>query len=227
MKKKEMDHFLIVQMPSAPPEQLFLLFHGVGGTALDMRSLGEMLASHYPNAAVVCVGGAFASDINSGGRQWFSVRGISEENRIERVSTAMPKFIEQISHWQETTDVPPEKTALIGFSQGAIMLLELSKLQPTRTARIVSVAGRFAALPTDPIVNTFLHLIHGKDDNVIAYQHTIDATHRLLALGSDIIADVLPMCGHTMSAEVCSLIIERLRRVLPQSTWHKAMVAAS
>ena len=43
---------LIVQHP-ATPNQLVLLFHGVGSSARDLAPLGEALAPHLPDAAIV------------------------------------------------------------------------------------------------------------------------------------------------------------------------------
>ena len=60
---------LIVQQP-ALPQQLVLLFHGVGSNASDLLPLGQALAPHVPDALIVSVQ---APDAQGPGRQWFSV----------------------------------------------------------------------------------------------------------------------------------------------------------
>lgn len=73
------DHF-VVQSPDKPAQQLLLLFHGVGDNPVAMGEIGSWFAPLFPDALVVSVGGAEPSG-NPAGRQWFSVQGITEDNR--------------------------------------------------------------------------------------------------------------------------------------------------
>ncbi|EIY2727860.1 esterase, partial [Escherichia coli] len=112
------DHF-VVQSPDKPAQQLLLLFHGVGDNPVAMGEIGSWFAPLFPDALVVSVGGAEPSG-NPAGRQWFSVQGITEDNRQARVDAIMPTFIETVRYWQKQSGVGANATALIGFSQGAI-----------------------------------------------------------------------------------------------------------
>lgn len=76
------DHF-VVQSPDKPAQQLLLLFHGVGDNPVAMGEIGSWFAPLFPDALVVSVGGAEPSG-NPAGRQWFSVQGVTEENRQAR-----------------------------------------------------------------------------------------------------------------------------------------------
>jgi len=114
---------LIVQCPKSRPDLLVLLFHGVGASAEDLIPLGSHLASALPNAFIVSVDGSEASDFGSS-RQWFSVRGVTEANRADRVRATMPNFIAPIRLWQAKSAVDASRTVLVGFSQGAIMALD-------------------------------------------------------------------------------------------------------
>ena len=82
------DHF-VVQSPDKPAQQLLLLFHGVGDNPVAMGEIGSWFAPLFPDALVVSVGGAEPSG-NPAGRQWFSVQGITEDNRQARVDAIMP-----------------------------------------------------------------------------------------------------------------------------------------
>ena len=79
-------HDLIVQRP-ATPSQLVLLFHGVGSSARDLVPLGEALAPHLPDAAIVSLQ---APEAAGPGWQWFSVQGVTEADRPARVAAACP-----------------------------------------------------------------------------------------------------------------------------------------
>jgi phospholipase/carboxylesterase len=217
-----MNRSIIIQQPDGPPAQLFLLCHGVGTEARDLVPLGERLGEAFPAAWVVSVESHQACDTGLG-RQWFSIREISEENRPARVRAALPDFLAALSAWQAESGVGPPGTALIGFSQGAIMALEAA-LQPTSVAgRVVAIGGRFARLPESAPQGLTLHLIHGKADPVIPYAHTIAAAERLIALGADLTADVLPFVGHQIDDEVTSTLLQRLTTYVPKRLWEAAL----
>ena len=225
---------IIIQQPAGSVQQLVMLFHGWGGTAASMRPLGERLAVAFPNAVVVAINAPYPAtglSSDSTGYQWFNVQGVTEENRQARVDTVMPAFVACIEQWQEKTGVSPEATALIGMSQGAIMALEASKLAaPVQHemrpkllfGRMVSFCGRFASLPTAATDNITIHLLHGKDDAVIPYSHTVNAAHLVRDLGGDVTAEVLPFVGHEIHPEFIELAIRKLSGHIPHRLWLQA-----
>jgi phospholipase/carboxylesterase len=219
-----MSDSVIVARPEGQAQQLMLLFHGVGATALDLVPLGRALAAEFPGAFIVSVAAPAAS--GNGGRQWFSVLDISEENRPARVEAALPAFAEAVGRWQKEAGVGRDAVALIGFSQGGIMALESTRDRPAIAGRVISIAGRFAQLPQSPNPDATLHMFHGKLDPVIPYGYTVEAAQHLVAIGADITADVIPHLGHQINEDVAELLIERLRGHLPKRTWEAAMKAA-
>ncbi|HEX7640013.1 MAG TPA: esterase [Burkholderiaceae bacterium] len=220
-----MSDSLIIARPDGPPQQLVLLFHGVGATPEDMAPLGRILAAEFPSAFVVSVAAPEAADA-AGGRQWFSVAGISDENRPARVEAALPAFVDAVRHWQDEAGVGTDAIALVGFSQGGIMALESTRDRPAIAGRVIAIAGRFARLPEAPNKDTTLHLFHGKLDPVIPYGFTVEAAHHLVGIGADVTADVVPFVGHQVNDDVVALLIERLRGHVPRRTWEAAMAAA-
>jgi phospholipase/carboxylesterase len=131
-----------------------------------------------------------------------------------------------VQAWQREAGVATDAVALIGFSQGGIMALEATRDQAPIAGRVVSIAGRFAQLPSTPNAGTTLHLLHGKLDPVIPYGFTVEAAQHLVRLGGDVTADVIPFVGHQINDEIATLLIERLRGHLPKRTWEAAMRAA-
>jgi phospholipase/carboxylesterase len=224
---------LIIQQPSNPAQQLVLLFHGWGGTAASMRPLGERLAGVFPNAMVVAIHApdpAVGLSADKTGYQWFSFQGVTEENRQNRVDAAMPAFVACVEHWQTVSGVSPQATAVIGMSQGAIMALEASKLAapalhtPAKLlfGRMMSLCGRYATLPSVAAEGVTIHLLHGKEDAVISYSHTIAAAHVLRDLGADVTAQVLPFVGHDIHPEFIDLTVRKLTSHIPHQAWLSA-----
>jgi phospholipase/carboxylesterase len=95
----------------------------VGSSAANLVPLGEAIARAQPHAVVVSVEGPCASTLGSG-REWFSVVGITEQNRPQRIAEVMPLFLQAIAKWQRESGIGPDRKVLVGFSQGAILALE-------------------------------------------------------------------------------------------------------
>lgn len=222
-----MSDAIIIQQPLHAAQQLLVLHHGVGASAQAMVPLGQRLAAQFPNAFIVSVHAPYASDISPGGAQWFSVQGITDENRPERVAAVMPAFIHNLRYWQQTSGVDASATAVLGFSQGAIMALEAAQVQAGLAGRIVALSGRYAQLPARAPEKTTLHLIHGKSDPVMHYGHCVAAAERLVALGGDVTADVIPHLGHEITAEVMDLVVERFVGHIPKHHWDEVLNAAA
>ncbi|MEJ2479660.1 MAG: esterase [Acidihalobacter sp.] len=213
---------IVVARPAGAAAQLMLLFHGVGSTPRDMVPLGERLAAAYPQACVVSVCAPLPSDLG-GGYEWFSIDAVTEENRPGRIAEAMPAFMQTVRHWQEQTGTDAERTALIGFSQGAIMALESTHETPRPAARVISLGGRFVRLPEPVDDGVTFYLFHGKGDPVIPYGYTATAAEYLAAREGDVTADILPDVGHEVPAEMIELLVQRLRAHVPRRLWQEAM----
>lgn len=202
------DTSITVARPQAP-NQLVLLFHGVGTSAANLVALGEMIARARPDAAVISVDGPHPSTLGRG-REWFSVVGITEQNRPERIATVMPLFLRTISKWQGETGIRPQDTSLVGFSQGAILALESTQhVGSAAAARVIAIAGRFAE-PVRRTPQARVHLIHGEQDDIVPTRWSIDANQALQDLGATVTLDLLHGLGHGMDARAAGLLLGHL-----------------
>ncbi|MCW4630394.1 MULTISPECIES: esterase [Marinomonas] len=205
-----MPNTLVIQEPNSST-RLFLLFHGVGATPQSLAPLGQILAEAIPNAFIVSIQAPDVSDFGQG-YQWFSVQGVTEENRVERINTAMPAFVETVKYWQQKIGLSAEKTTLIGFSQGAIMSLSSTQMVEEKLAeKIVSLSGRFAtSLIKTPINNTQVHFIHGNQDTVIDYRLSKLAYDALINGGVMSTYDLIPQLAHSVNQAVVDCLLERV-----------------
>ncbi|OAT22967.1 phospholipase/carboxylesterase family protein [Buttiauxella gaviniae ATCC 51604] len=215
------DHF-VVQSPATPAKQLILLFHGVGDNPVAMGEIGSWFAPHFPDALVVSVGGPAPSGLYKG-REWFSVAGVTEENRQARVDAIMPTFVQVVRDLQKDSGVPANATALIGFSQGAIMALEGVKAQSELASRVVAFNGRYAQLPPSASTSTTIHLIHGDVDKVIDVKHAFDAYEQLMQLGGDVTLDVIDDLGHAIDERSIQIALDHLRYTVPKHYFDEAL----
>lgn len=215
---------LIVQQPVGPARQLVLLLHGLGADEHDLRPLGERLAEAYPQGYVASLRAPERCDYGFG-YQWISPTALDDARRIERVAAALPEFVATVRRWQQRAALGPEATVLVGFSQGAMMVLEAVTQcgDEALAGRVVALAGRYARLPDVAPAATTLFLIHGKADAVVHYGYSVTAAQHLVALGADVVADVIPFVGHEIDEEVANLVIERLQTHVPSRHWEVAL----
>lgn len=208
-----MSDSIVVQAPANGPEQLILLFHGVGSNPQNMVPLGQRLAAEFGQAAVISVASPDPCDMGSG-YQWFSVRGITEENRGERIAATMPRFAETVSGLQKASGLSAAQTVLIGFSQGAIMALESTRMPVQLAGRVVSIAGRFAQETDQQPTATVLHFIHGTNDPVIDAGFTVRAGERLTRSGASATVDLIDGLGHGIDTRAADRLVERLKPIV-------------
>ena len=227
---RRMNTTALARLPTeGHPELLFVLLHGVGASAAHMTPLAQALAAEYPQAAVLCLDAPDPFDGVPGGGtgfQWFSVRGVTESNRPERVAATLPRFIAQVRDLQARFAMDWPRTALVGFSQGAIMALEAVQAEPQLAGRVLAFSGRHATAPMHAPVDTTVHLFHGLDDRVMPHASAVDSAERLLALGGDVTADVLPGIGHELHPRLVEKALEQLRTFLPKKLWREVMAEA-
>ena len=207
-----MNDAIVVQRPPATetsPAELLLLFHGVGSRAEELVPLGRALAAQRPGAWVVSVRSPDPSNLGSGW-QWFSVQGITEANRAERVAGAMPTFLQTIEMWQREAGAGPQATTLIGFSQGAIMALESTQQEVSPAGRVIAIAGRFAQAPRHAPLHARVHLLHGDQDAVMPVRLAVEAHEQLQTLGAASTLDRFPGLGHGIDARAVECVQRRL-----------------
>ena len=224
-----MTESIVYQSPEGA-QQLVLLFHGFGATPDDLAPVARHVAASFPQAFIVSGAAPDPSDVGGpDGRQWFGAKGLTDENRPARVAAAMPAFEAAVKHWQHESGLGVEATALVGFSQGAIMALESTQRPDAAplAGRVIAIAGRFAELPLHPAPHTTFHVFHGKHDPVIPYRHAVEAAERLVAIGADVTADVIPFVQHEITNDILELIIERLQGHIPRRVWDEALRAGA
>jgi phospholipase/carboxylesterase len=209
-----------------PVKQLFILLHGVGARSSDLVPLANKLRETFPSAAFLLPDGTFPFDGGGSGRQWFSITDVTEENRASRVAEAIPALHALVRSAQDRFRILPPDTALVGFSQGAIMALEFSVVHDGGVGRVLAFSGRFAQLPEKAPELTTLHLLHGKDDQIIPVEHAYAAYERISNLKGDATLDVASSVGHEIHAALADRAIYRLQTCIPLRTWNHALNSA-
>ncbi len=219
-------------LPAAgTPGQLMILLHGRGASAADMVPLALRLRQAFPQAVLLAPEGFAPAAAGQPGRQWFGLAGaddpVTEANRPARVAAMLPALADWVRAAQAASGLGEAATALVGFSQGAIVALELVQRHDGIAGRVLAFAGRYATLPEQAPRQTTLHFFHGADDAVIPAAQARAAIERLALLRGDATIDIAQGVGHALPPALIDRAVERLRSHIPQRTWDAALGAAA
>lgn len=182
---------------------LVIMLHGVGSNGDDLAPLANVWKSVLPGAVFVSPNAPNRSSFGSG-YQWFSVAGVTEENRSGRIKDARPDFDKTVSKIIEENGFSDklDRVAFVGFSQGTIMSLDAVASGRWPVGAVVGFSGRLASpLPLAPSTTTPILLIHGSADPVIPASETTKAAAALEALGLKVETVIQPGLPHTISGE--------------------------
>lgn len=195
-------------------DALVLVLHGVGSSAAAMRDVCGTFAAALPAAHVVALNGPAPFE-GGAGRQWFSITGVTEANRVQRVGTALPQLEALIDVEAARASVGRERITLVGFSQGAIMALHHAITSPRPVGAVSSLAGRLVgSIRQGRRDRPDVLLSHGGADAVIHASHTYDAAERLTAAGLHVRARLIPHLRHAVAPVQVNLVIDQIDRWL-------------
>ncbi|MGY0615989.1 alpha/beta hydrolase [Vibrio sp. FJH11] len=185
-------------------KQVVILLHGVGSNGKDLSALGDFWKPALPDTVFLSPNAPFHFDQGGGGFQWFSLTGVTTENRPQRIYEARKRFDETISRVCVEQDINPDrdKIVFVGFSQGSIMSLDALVSGRYPLAGIVAFSGRLSSpLPYENRYDTPVLLIHGKSDPVIPWSESEKAKEQLTDLGFTVEARYEDHTQHTISPE--------------------------
>ncbi|HEY9211732.1 MAG TPA: dienelactone hydrolase family protein [Ancylobacter sp.] len=199
---------------------LVIFLHGVGSRGTDLEVLGNLWRAKLSDASFAAPDAPFAFDQGGPGRQWFSVRGVTEASRPQRVLDAREAFDQTVAKLVEANGLSShlERVALVGFSQGSIMALDAVASGRWPVAAVVAFAGRLASPePLAPFIGTRVLLVHGGADPVIPALESVTAQTRLERAGVEVERHILPGLGHTISQDGASIARDYLAGIFEQA----------
>ena len=206
---------------SGRAKSLVVFLHGYGANGADLLDIGDALAPHLPDTAFVAPDAAERVPGAPSGYQWFAIPrfdGSSEAQAaagLQRSAKDVSAFLDQrLAH----EGLGPEALALVGFSQGAMLSLEVAPRRAVAPAAVIAIAGRLIRpelLAGDTMVRPPVLIVHGDQDQVVAFDEMALAANALAAAGFDTYGHVMRGTGHGISPDGLSATLEFLRQFLP------------
>src|SRR5579883_1084551 len=186
------------------PDRPGLFFHGYGSGGADLLpSPAPGFARDLPHAEFVAPN-APESSPNGGGYQWFPISSIEPraiEAALHQAASILDDFVAAAL---SERNLGPDRLALVGFSQGAVMALDRA-LRRADSARAIVIFSGMLADPTCRLASDAqrppILLVHGTEDRVIRFAYMAETKAALEAAGFPVETVERPRLGHGIDHE--------------------------
>lgn len=191
-----------------------ILLHGYGDIGENFLLLGALLSEFLPDTLFVAIDGPIACKAMPSRKQWLSPQKNNHTQLLKEIKTLTPLLNQYISKLLKTYNIPAEKLAFLGFSQGARIALH-SGLRRPKCAGVVAFSGSYL---DDPIATSLsqppILIIHGAQDKKTPVTLARKSYEQLNALKMPATLILLPGTEHDITPKGVTLAGEFLKNCL-------------
>jgi phospholipase/carboxylesterase len=199
------------------PRHAIVLCHGYGGDGKDISVLAINWQRFLTDAIFLCPNAPEICTVNPQGYQWFDLTTEKEEVILEKSLVAEKKldtFIDQVC---DNFQLELTKLALVGFSQGAMMSIQVGIKKKKQINCLISYSGKVINqkhLSDNINSKPKIFLMHGENDTIVSPTHLLEAKEYLNKSGLKIKTKLFKNCEHRIPVEGSSLGLGFLRKNL-------------
>ncbi|MEL6793254.1 MAG: alpha/beta fold hydrolase [Pseudomonadota bacterium] len=202
---------------SGKKDSLVILLHGYGADGNDLFGLGQALAPHLPNTAFRSPNAPERCAVNPMGYQWFPISwldGSPESAMKEGAERAAKTLHAYLDETLEEEGLTHDRVAIVGFSQGTMMSLNVVLRRPEPVAALVGFSGRLVEIDgTGPITaKPPVLLIHGDQDEMVPVDSIHEARNALAAEDLHVNWHISQGIGHGIAPDGLGLALEFIKR---------------
>ena len=199
------------------PKQAIILCHGYGGDGQDISALAINWQRFLPDAIFLCPNAPEVCSINPQGYQWFDLESEEEEVILEKSLVAEKKlsiFLDQVF---ENFQLGPSNLALVGFSQGTMMGIQVGIKKKNKINCLIGYSGKIINqkhLSENINSKPKMFLMHGDKDTIVPPTHLLEAKEYLKKNGINVKTKMFKDCEHRIPVEGSSLGLGFLKKNL-------------
>ncbi len=195
-----------------------VFLHGYGANGADLLGLADPLGEHLPDTLFVAPDAPESVPGAPFGYQWFPlpfIDGSSEEEAERGIISASADLEAFLDALMVDEDLLPEQVALVGFSQGTMMALQVAPRREDPVAGVVGFSGRLLRpelLEDEVTARMPILLAHGDEDDVVPPQNLPAAVEGLQQAGfKEVFAHVMKGTAHGIAPDGLSIALAFLR----------------
>ena len=196
-------------------DKIIVFLHGYGANGNDLVSIGNSWQKELPNTMFISPNAPFDCPWGNDAYQWFELSSISPESVGDGLKKAGPYLNEFIDHISNETKIPIEKLFFVSFSQGTMMALYHLCKRSSICAGIMGYSGLlFCDKDFDLSIKSKppIRLYHGKNDDVIIFEQTVNASEKLKSLEFDVDHKIKDSLGHGIDEEGLDYGLEFIKK---------------
>ena len=199
------------------PKQAIVLCHGYGGDGKDISTLAIHWKRFLPEAIFICPNAPEVCDVNPHGFQWFDLTTEKEEVIFEKSLVAEKKLTLFLDQVLDNFKLEPKNLALVGFSQGCMMSIQVGLKNKKQISCILGYSGKIINkenLSSNINSKPKVFLMHGENDSIVLPTHLLDSKEYLKKHGIQVKSKIFKNCEHKIPVEGLSLGLEFLKKNL-------------
>ena len=212
-----LDTTIVEPLSKDKPRQAIILCHGYGGDGKDISALANNWRRFLPDGIFLCPNGPEICSVNPQGYQWFDLASDEEEVILEKSLVAEKKlsiFLDQVF---ENFQLGPSNLALVGFSQGTMMGIQVGIKKKNKINCLIGYSGKIINqkhLSENINSKPKMFLMHGDKDTIVPPTHLLEAKEYLKKNGINVKTKMFKNCEHRIPVEGSSLGLGFLKKNL-------------
>ena len=199
------------------PRQAIILCHGYGGDGKDISVLAINWQRFLPDAIFLCPNAPEVCAINPQGYQWFDLNSEKEEIILEKSLKSEKTFNTFIDQIFDNLHLEPINIALVGFSQGCMMILQVGLKKIQQINCLIGYSGKVINqkhLSNNINSKPKIFLMHGENDEIVSPTHLLEAREYLKKYKINVKTKLFKNCEHRIPVEGSSLGLDFLKKNL-------------
>ena len=186
------------------PRQAIILCHGYGGDGKDISVLAINWQRFLPDTIFLCPNAPEICSINPQGYQWFDLASEKEDIILEKSLVAEKKLSKFIDQVLENFKLNATDLALVGFSQGSMMVIQVALKKKNQVNCLLGYSGKVINqkhLSNNINSKPKIFLMHGANDTIVPPTHLLEAKEYLNNHGFKIKTKLFKNCEHKIPVE--------------------------
>jgi len=202
---------------SGRADSLVIFVHGYGADGHDLIGLADPLAEHLPNTTFLSPHAPNPCKMSPMGREWFPIPMI-DNSSMEQMRAGMHTSVARFNEWMDAEfvaeGITPDRTVLVGFSQGTMMSLHVGPRRTHQLAGIVGFSGRLVepeTLIAETVTKPPVLLVHGDMDMVVPPSDMPKAETALVEAGFDVQTHLSRGTAHGIAPDGLGLALQSIQ----------------